>query len=126
VHQIPVKMQQEQCCPSVFYREWGFTTCLQSVNHSINKPLHHSPLQMRLPTGTGTAWLATHRKLNQQRYVWWNISGRTKTKTKLLLQQPEEIIQETYSIKMNVIRHCDKIRSDLKAFCVKIFKKRIF
>jgi hypothetical protein len=28
---------------------------------------------MRPPTGTGAAWLATHRKLNQWRYVWWNI-----------------------------------------------------
>jgi hypothetical protein len=79
---------------------------------------------MRAPTGTGAAWLATHRKLNQQRYVRWNIIGRTKTKTKtkLLLQQPEEIIQETqYSIKMNVIRHCDKIRSDLKCFLCEDF-----
>jgi hypothetical protein len=55
---------------------------------------------MRPPIGTDAAWLATHRKLNQQRYVWWNITGRTKTK--LLLQQTEEIIQKTqYSIKMN-------------------------
>jgi hypothetical protein len=56
---------------------------------------------MRPPTGTGAAWLATHRKLNHQRYVWWNLIGR-KTKTKLLFQQLEEIIQKTkYSIKMN-------------------------
>jgi hypothetical protein len=72
---------------------------------------------MRPPTGTGAACLATHGKLNQQSYVWWNIIGRTKTK--LLLQQPEEIIQRTqYSIKMNVIRQCDKIRSELKALCL--------
>jgi len=79
---------------------------------------------MRPPTGTGVAWLATHRKLNQQRYVWWNIIGR---KTKLLLQQPEVMIRKKqHSIKMNVIRHCDKIRSVLKAFCVRIFKKGNF
>jgi hypothetical protein len=90
------------------------------VNHSINKSLHHSPLPTRPPAGTGAAWLATHRKLNQQRYVWWNIMGRTKTK--LLLQQPEEIIQKTqHSIKRNVIRHCDKIRSDLQSFLCEDF-----
>jgi len=36
---------------------------------------------MRPPTGIGAAWLATHRKLNQQRYVWWNIIGKNKNKT---------------------------------------------
>jgi hypothetical protein len=57
---------------------------------------------MRPPTGTDAAWLATHRKLNLQRYVWWNIIG--KTKTNFLFQQPEEIIQKTQyscSIKIN-------------------------
>lgn len=63
-----------KCCICLFFlvscREWAFTTRLQRMTHVVNKPLLQSALLLRSPTGRAAAWLATHRKLNQSRYVW--------------------------------------------------------
>lgn len=51
------------------YREWAFTIRLHRITYLVNKPPLQSAPLMRPSTERDDAWLAIHRKLNQQRYV---------------------------------------------------------